>query len=149
MRCKSLPALFTLLLWTGLSFGEEAEVLSLIPQPVSVECLVGEFQLTPNTTVAATGKARRDYDPHVAHLFRLSTSRWGTDETEAAKLQWNARRVLTLWGTGKEIRDYARKEWSGMISGYYLKLAHATAQLPHRCIVLNQDNFAVPFVQRN
>jgi len=47
--------------------------------------------------------------------------RWGTDEKEAAKLQWNARRVLTLWGTGKAIRDYARKEWSGMIGGFYLK----------------------------
>ena len=37
------------------------------------------------------------------------------------QFEWNARRVLTLWGTGKSIRDYARKEWSGMISGFYLK----------------------------
>ncbi len=47
--------------------------------------------------------------------------RWGTTESEQAQFQWNARRVLTLWGTGKSIRDYARKEWSGMINGFYLK----------------------------
>ncbi len=47
--------------------------------------------------------------------------RWGTTDAERAKFEWNARRVLTLWGTGKSIRDYARKEWSGMISGFYLK----------------------------
>jgi alpha-N-acetylglucosaminidase len=47
--------------------------------------------------------------------------RWGATDAERAKFQWNARRVLTLWGTGKMIRDYARKEWSGMISQFYLK----------------------------
>ncbi|MCK4997906.1 MAG: alpha-N-acetylglucosaminidase, partial [Anaerohalosphaera sp.] len=44
--------------------------------------------------------------------------RWGTTPQEKAVLEWNARRVLTLWGT-THINDYARKEWSGMISGYY------------------------------
>ncbi len=47
--------------------------------------------------------------------------RWGTTDAERAKFEWNARRVLTLWGTGVAIRDYARKEWSGMINGFYLK----------------------------
>ena len=46
--------------------------------------------------------------------------RWGTTEAERATYEWNARRVLTLWGEGPAIDDYARKEWSGMISGYYL-----------------------------
>ena len=50
-----------------------------------------------------------------------NAKRWGTTDAERARMQWNARRVLTLWGTGKHIRDYARKEWSGMIGGYYLK----------------------------
>jgi hypothetical protein len=45
--------------------------------------------------------------------------RWGTDDAERARLEWNARRVLTLWGEGPAIDDYARKEWSGMIAGYY------------------------------
>ena len=45
--------------------------------------------------------------------------RWGTNDAERAKFEWNARRVLTLWGEGPAIDDYARKQWSGMISGYY------------------------------
>ncbi|MEJ2703280.1 MAG: alpha-N-acetylglucosaminidase TIM-barrel domain-containing protein, partial [Sedimentisphaerales bacterium] len=45
--------------------------------------------------------------------------RWGTTEGERARFEWNARRVLTLWGEGPAIDDYARKEWSGLLSGYY------------------------------
>jgi alpha-N-acetylglucosaminidase len=47
--------------------------------------------------------------------------RWGSNETEQARFEWNARRVLTLWGQGPAIDDYARKEWSGLLSGYYSK----------------------------
>jgi hypothetical protein len=45
--------------------------------------------------------------------------RWGATPAEQAKCAWNARRVLTLWGETKAINDYARKQWSGMLSGYY------------------------------
>ena len=45
--------------------------------------------------------------------------RWGETEAERARLQWNARRVLTCWGSGGHTLDYARKEWSGMISDFY------------------------------
>ena len=47
--------------------------------------------------------------------------RWGTTDAERDRFEWNARRVLTLWGDGPQIDDYARKEWSGMFTGYYLK----------------------------
>jgi alpha-N-acetylglucosaminidase len=47
--------------------------------------------------------------------------RWGTTGAERDRFEWNARRVLTLWGQGPMIDDYARKEWSGMFNGYYLK----------------------------
>jgi len=47
--------------------------------------------------------------------------RWGTTGAERDRFEWNARRVLTLWGQGPRIDDYARKEWSGMFNGYYLK----------------------------
>ncbi|MHC4117085.1 MAG: alpha-N-acetylglucosaminidase TIM-barrel domain-containing protein [Planctomycetota bacterium] len=46
--------------------------------------------------------------------------RWGRTDAERSKMEWNARRVLTLWGSGANIRDYARKEWSGMLNGFYL-----------------------------
>jgi len=46
--------------------------------------------------------------------------RWGTTDAERARFEWNARRVLTMWGQGSSLDDYARKEWSGMLNGYYL-----------------------------
>ena len=45
--------------------------------------------------------------------------RWGDTKDERAKCEWNARRVLTLWGQALELNDYAGKEWSGMFNGYY------------------------------
>ena len=51
--------------------------------------------------------------------------RWGQTDAERARLEWNARRVLTLWGKTPArdcgLRDYAWKEWSGMLSGFYAK----------------------------
>jgi alpha-N-acetylglucosaminidase len=47
--------------------------------------------------------------------------RWGATDAERARCEWNARRVLTLWGATPALNDYARKEWSGMLCGYYLK----------------------------
>ncbi len=47
--------------------------------------------------------------------------RWGATDAEQKNFEWNARRVLTLWGQTKWINDYARKQWSGLISGYYYK----------------------------
>jgi len=45
--------------------------------------------------------------------------RWGATPAERAKCEWNARRVLTLWGETLRLNDYARREWSGMLGGYY------------------------------
>ena len=77
---------------------------------------------------AAFGQFIRDLDELLAtrEEFLLGrcledAKRWGGNDAERARFEWNARRVLTLWGTGKAIRDYARKEWSGMLSGFYLK----------------------------
>jgi len=47
--------------------------------------------------------------------------RWGMTDAERARFEWNARRVLTQWGQTAALDDYARKEWSGMLNGYYLK----------------------------
>ncbi len=47
--------------------------------------------------------------------------RWGKTPAERAQLEWNARRILTLWGKGEKLRDYAWKEWSGLIDGFYAK----------------------------
>ena len=47
--------------------------------------------------------------------------RWGDTRAERAQMEWNARRVITLWGKGDKLRDYAWKEWSGLINGFYAK----------------------------
>jgi len=55
--------------------------------------------------------------------YRLSkwindARRWGTDSTEADFYEKNARLQLTVWGS-TVLFDYARKEWSGLISNFY------------------------------
>ncbi|MCL5096861.1 MAG: alpha-N-acetylglucosaminidase [Candidatus Omnitrophica bacterium] len=47
--------------------------------------------------------------------------RWGSNRLEQDRLEWNARRVVTMWGRQTLIRDYSRREWSGMLTGFYLK----------------------------
>ena len=47
--------------------------------------------------------------------------RWGKSRPEQDRLEWNARRVITMWGQRPLIRDYSRREWSGMLTGFYLK----------------------------
>ena len=49
-----------------------------------------------------------------------NAKRWGTTPEEKALFEWNARRVLTLWGGTSSLRDYSRRNWAGMFSGFYL-----------------------------
>ncbi len=43
-----------------------------------------------------------------------------TTDAEADHYEWNARTQITMWGgPGGMLRDYARKEWSGLMRGYY------------------------------
>jgi alpha-N-acetylglucosaminidase len=47
--------------------------------------------------------------------------RWGANRPERDRLEWNARRVITMWGQQPLVRDYSRREWSGLLTGFYLK----------------------------
>lgn len=49
--------------------------------------------------------------------------RWGNTSDEADRIEYCARLLLTLWGPESEphIFDYAWREWSGLIGGYYKK----------------------------
>ena len=38
---------------------------------------------------------------------------------EEALYEFNARNQITLWGPTGEIRDYAAKQWSGIVRDYY------------------------------
>lgn len=41
------------------------------------------------------------------------------DEEEMRLYEYNARNQITLWGPNGEIRDYANKQWSGMVADYF------------------------------
>jgi len=49
-----------------------------------------------------------------------SARSWGTTIEESDGLEFNARNQVTLWGPTGQIADYASKQWSGLVSGYYL-----------------------------
>ncbi|XP_033348225.1 alpha-N-acetylglucosaminidase [Bombus vosnesenskii] len=42
-----------------------------------------------------------------------------TDDAESKLYEYNARNQITLWGPRGEIRDYANKQWSGIVSDYF------------------------------
>jgi alpha-N-acetylglucosaminidase len=52
--------------------------------------------------------------------------RWGTTDAERRLYEWNARNIITLWGTkctegqNDDLNLYAFKEWEGMFTGYFL-----------------------------
>jgi len=52
--------------------------------------------------------------------------RWGATRAERDLYEWNARNIITLWGTtcteGQEddLNLYAHKQWQGMFASYYL-----------------------------
>ncbi len=51
---------------------------------------------------------------------------WGTTEEERRRYEWNARNIITLWGTkctegqNDDLNLYAFKEWEGMFTSYFL-----------------------------
>jgi alpha-N-acetylglucosaminidase len=52
--------------------------------------------------------------------------RWGTTDEERRLFEWNARNLITLWGTkctegqNDDLNLYAFKEWEGMFTTYFL-----------------------------
>ncbi|XP_020300841.1 alpha-N-acetylglucosaminidase [Pseudomyrmex gracilis] len=43
----------------------------------------------------------------------------GDNEEEKRSYEYNARNQITLWGPNGEIRDYANKQWSGVVADYF------------------------------
>ncbi len=75
----------------------------------------------------------RDMDELLAtrEEFLLGTwiadaKRWAASDDESRLLEWNARNLITLWGTQctegqfDDLNGYALKQWAGLFSGYYL-----------------------------
>nr|XP_054920694.1 alpha-N-acetylglucosaminidase-like [Dermacentor andersoni] len=60
-------------------------------------------------------------DPHFLLGTWLRDARsWGMTEQESDRYEYNARNQITLWGPKGEIRDYAAKQWSGLVQSYYM-----------------------------
>ena len=71
--------------------------------------------------------------------FRLDTwldaaSAMGESPEESAYYRHNARRIITTWGKDCNIRDYASRQWSGLVSSYYAPRWHAFLDEVLRCI---------------
>jgi alpha-N-acetylglucosaminidase len=47
--------------------------------------------------------------------------RWGNGAAEQDQLELNARRQITIWGHTDILRDYARKEWAGLLAHFYVE----------------------------
>lgn len=59
-------------------------------------------------------------------VWLADARRWGTTPAERRLYEWNARNIITLWGTrctegqNDDLNLYAFKEWAGMFTSYYL-----------------------------
>ncbi|VDH90347.1 alpha-N-acetylglucosaminidase [Mytilus galloprovincialis] len=49
-----------------------------------------------------------------------AAKQWANNFNEAILLEFNARNLVSLWGPKGEVLDYGRKQWSGLLKGYYI-----------------------------
>jgi alpha-N-acetylglucosaminidase len=53
--------------------------------------------------------------------YLADARRWAADEPQRKFYEWNARTMVTLWGPPEGcLYDYSRREWSGLLAGFYL-----------------------------
>lgn len=46
---------------------------------------------------------------------------WGKSKAEKAYYRRNARRIVTTWGQITSLQDYASRQWSGLLGGFYAR----------------------------
>lgn len=72
------------------------------------------------TAESATGDTRRATGAQADREARRGTDPEAR-RAEADHYEWNARNLITLWGPRRSVlHEYARKEWSGLLEGFYL-----------------------------
>ena len=62
------------------------------------------------------------YDPHflLSTWLRYAREMGAGDEALADYYERNARSIITVWGeSGKQLRDYANRGWSGLVKSFY------------------------------
>jgi len=80
--------------------------------------------------------------------------RWGTTDAERRLYEWNARNIITLWGTkctegqNDDLNLYAFKEWQGMFSSYFLPRWRAFFAALNRSLDSGRPFDRAPFAAR-
>merc|ERR1719430_1312068 len=73
-----------------------------------------------------------------------------TNDQDAALYEFNARNQITLWGPDGQILDYAGKQWSGLVSDYYLPRWRLFFVSLERCVTqgteFDQGQFQEEFI---
>ncbi|MFZ3598363.1 alpha-N-acetylglucosaminidase TIM-barrel domain-containing protein [Streptomyces sp. BH104] len=63
-------------------------------------------------------------EQHLLGRWLAEARAWGADRAEQDRLEYDARSILTTWGdregSDAGLRDYANREWAGLVSGLYL-----------------------------
>ncbi|MFJ9083189.1 alpha-N-acetylglucosaminidase TIM-barrel domain-containing protein [Streptomyces sp. NPDC102384] len=63
-------------------------------------------------------------EQHLLGRWLAEARAWGADRAEQDQLEYDARSIVTTWGdrAGSDagLRDYANREWAGLVSGLYL-----------------------------
>ncbi|GLH16523.1 Alpha-N-acetylglucosaminidase [Gryllus bimaculatus] len=76
-----------------------------------------------------------------------NAKRRATYSVERIIYEFNARNQITLWGPLGEIRDYATKQWSGVVSDYYYPRWELFFDFLHLSLItktpFNQTHFAI------
>ncbi|MFJ7493348.1 alpha-N-acetylglucosaminidase [Streptomyces sp. NPDC097727] len=79
---------------------------------------------------------------------------WGSTDAERAAAEFDARSVLTTWGhrSGSEsggLRDYANREWSGLVSDFYAKRWMLYFDSLDTALVTGQPPAAIDWFERD
>ena len=81
-----------------------------------------------------------------------SAKAWGTTPAERGLYEWNARNLITMWGTkctegqNDDLNLYAYKEWQGMFSSYFRPRWEEFFARLNRSIETNRPFDRAPFV---
>lgn len=79
---------------------------------------------------------------------------WGSTDAERAAAEFDARSILTTWGhrSGSEsggLRDYANREWSGLVSDFYAKRWMLYLDSLDTALVTGQPPAAIDWFERD
>lgn len=65
---------------------------------------------------------------------------WGSDDAEKNFYEWNARTIVTMWepSTKSQLRDYASRQWSGLMRGFYLPRWELFLDRLHQAVIKDE-----------